>query len=111
MTSFCSKLSLNLIRALHLLLVLYVILTPFLTKDKALLRTHILVVGSIIFHWKINNNTCFLTLMESKLRGKKSEDTFFGKLVSPVYDISEKEIRYGTYFILFYSIFNLYRIK
>jgi hypothetical protein len=49
--------------------------------------------------------------MESKLRGKKSEDTFFGKLVSPVYDISEKEIRYGTYFILFYSIFNLYRIK
>ena len=42
------------------------------------------IVFFIMIHWHYNNDTCILTVIESKLRGKKDNDTYFGKLIKPI---------------------------
>jgi hypothetical protein len=49
-----------------------------------------------MIHWHYNNDTCVLTVLESKLRGKKHDDTYFGKLIKPIYNVSSTEIQYVT---------------
>ena len=66
------------------------------------------MVFSIMFHWITNNDSCMLTLLESKLRNKKSNETFMGRLISPVYKVSSFQIRLAT---LALFLFALYKSK
>ena len=98
----------NIIAFLHLILVIFVVSTPFVTDNTLILLFYSFIVFSIMFHWITNNDMCVLTLIESKLRNKKTNQTFMGRLISPVYKISSFEIRLAT---LALFLFALYKSK
>jgi hypothetical protein len=73
------------IKALHFLLVVFIIGTPFF-GDAYLQTMHLLIVPFIMMHWATNQSVCALTEMEKLATGKTcDEETFFGKVVGPVY--------------------------
>ena len=86
----------NIISFLHLLVVLFVINIPLITDNPFILMYYCFIVFFIMIHWHYSNDACILTVMESKLRGKKHDDTFMGKLIKPIYNVSSKEIQYIT---------------
>jgi hypothetical protein len=99
-----------LIRILHFLLVLYLILTPFLSSNTSFLKLHIFILMFIILHWQLNSNECALTMIECYLTGESKHKSFFGRLVSPVYTLQNSQIRMLTYLLLLYSIVHWYRL-
>ena len=58
-----------LITVLHLLVIIFIICTPF-TDSNYLLLMHTIIIPFIIMHWYLNNNTCSLTVAEQYLRQK-----------------------------------------
>jgi hypothetical protein len=97
----------NIISILHFCLVLFVIITPFLTDDVAFLLLYCVTLFCIIIHWYLNNNMCFLTKLECYLRGTKESKSFIGQLVKPVYDISSSEIHTITTLLFLYGLYKL----
>ena len=95
----------NIIALLHLILVIFVVSTPFLTDNPFILLFYSFIVFSIMFHWFTNNDACVLTLIESKLRNKKSNETFMGKLISPVYKVSSFQIRLATLGLFLFALY------
>jgi hypothetical protein len=88
----------TLIWVLHMLFVLWVVITPF-TNNEPLLVLHLMVMPFIWFHWLVNDDTCALTIMERQLRGVHSNDSFFHNLVSPIYKIEDNDIRAASWII------------
>ena len=86
----------NLIWVLHILLVIWLVVTPF-TQNEPMLVLHLIMVPFLWFHWILNDDTCALTLIEQKLRGidpsECAEKSFFFNLVSPVYKIQDDAVR------------------
>lgn len=80
----------NMISFFHILVVLFMIITPF-TKIPMYLLLHIVFSLSLLVHWYNNNNICSLSLLESKLRGIEYNNSFTHKFIGPLYDISETE--------------------
>jgi len=102
----------NVIYILHILLILFIIIIPFLDIP-LLIILHIVLCIGLIFHWIFNSDVCFLTIVETHLRGVKYDKTFTYKLVSPVYNISQysynKIIWIFTIILLLISIYKLYK--
>ena len=101
----------NIIRFLHILVILFIIIVPFI--DSIGLRVlHVSACITLLVHWTLGSDVCFLTLAESKLRGINSKETFIHQIVSPVYDIKEaalSRICYtSTVLLMFKSIYSLY---
>jgi len=97
----------NIIAFLHLLFIIFVTTTPFMTDNPFILLYYCFILFFVMVHWYLNNDTCVLTLLESRLRGKKDDDTFMGKLIKPIYNISDKEIHYlslGLFLFAFLKI-------
>ena len=46
---------------LHFIIVLYIYIGGIITNNKTLLTVHLLTFITIIFHWIVNNNNCFMT--------------------------------------------------
>lgn len=90
----------SLIWLLHMLFILWVVVTPF-TDNEPMLVLHALVIPFLWLHWWLMDDTCFLTLVEQRLRGLPAdqvpEKSFFFKLVSPVYKIKDSEVRKGAW--------------
>jgi hypothetical protein len=82
----------NLIWILHILFILWFVLTPF-TNNKPMLALHFVGGASLFVHWALGQDTCTLTLIEQKLRGVECKDSFFFNLVSPIYKISDEQLR------------------
>ena len=57
-----------------------------------------------MLHWFTMNDTCVLTLIESKLRGKRDNQTFIGRLVKPVYNVSSKELHVLAIGLFIYAL-------
>lgn len=78
---------------IHLLLTLSIILIPFIdvcVYDCEKYVTYIFVIlAAIMIHWITNDNTCFLTILESRLTDKDKSETFVGKLVDPIYKLPD----------------------
>ena len=55
-------------------IVVYFMVFGFILPKKYL-KFHLLTYPLIWLHWKLNNNKCFLTELEYKLKGIKYEDT------------------------------------
>lgn len=81
-----------LIRIFHFLIMLYFVLTPFTTNNKELLRNYVVFALFLMFHWLTNNDTCALTLIEGYLTDQDEAETFTGKIIKPIYQISSVEI-------------------
>lgn len=45
----------------------------------------------VFWHWVVNDDTCGLTLVEMYVTGKPKMETFFGRLLKPIYKISEHQ--------------------
>lgn len=78
---------------LHACLLAFIVLTPLLDVTGAVhmpiefLLLHSMACGMILIHWACNNSACFLTILETKLRGlERCEESFMHALVSPVYE-------------------------
>lgn len=87
-----SPLLANVCWVLHVMFLLWVVVTPF-TNNEPMLVLHLMVMPFLWFHWWLNDDTCALTLMEQHLRGVQQEESFFHSLVSPVYKIRDGDMR------------------
>lgn len=83
-----------LITLIHFLVICFVVLVPFFGSNYLLLL-HSFVVPFIMFHWIINNNTCFLTLVEHQIRKQMNggqdidpNDCITARIINPIYDFS-----------------------
>jgi hypothetical protein len=95
----------NIISFLHLLIIIIITVTPFITNNPFILLYYCVMIFFLGLHWVTNDDTCVLTLIESKLRGKKSTETFMGKLISPVYKITSTEIHVLTACLFLYALY------
>jgi hypothetical protein len=96
-SSQLSTFAANIIWLLHLLFVLWVLITPF-TNSEPMLILHLIMMPFLWMHWWINDDTCSLTMIEMKLRGleygtEDAQKSFFYNLVSPVYRIQDGDVR------------------
>ncbi len=87
-----AALSALVVRALHIVLVAFVVAAPF-SDDPAVLRAHIWLVPFLWIHWALNNDACALTVLECRLRGVPVEKSFVHGVVSPVYKISDRQAK------------------
>jgi len=60
---------LKVITALHIIYILFVVITPF-TNSNYFLLLHSITIPFMMMHWVCNDNTCVLTLIERKIREK-----------------------------------------
>ena len=86
----------NIIWILHFLIALFFIFGPFIFNDKKFVLIYLICSIFLLLHWITNNNTCFLTTLESlyfnydkELISKKG---FFNRLINPVYDINDTNL-------------------
>jgi hypothetical protein len=87
-----NEIILQLIVFLHILFILFIVITPF-TNITYLLTIHAIIVPFMMLHWVTNNNTCALTIAEKHVRNQlygpsNSEDCFTCRLIEPVYDFT-----------------------
>ena len=66
------------------------LIVPFM-KNKQNLEFYSLLVPFIFFHWSVNDDTCALTQMEMYVTGNSKDDTFFGRVVGPIYKMDDNE--------------------
>lgn len=86
------------IRLLHLAFVVWFVVAPF-TNVPEMLVLHAIVAPFLWLHWILNQDGCFLTLVEKKLRGVEDDKSFFHNLLSPIYllsDLKDSDIRFGV---------------
>ena len=97
----------QLIQFIHLLIMLYIIIAPF-TSSCYHLILHSIIVPFLILHWKTNNDMCILTLIEQWMTGKEdSGETFVGRIVKPVYTITNKDIYMIVTTLWFITVYKL----
>ena len=66
------------------------LIVPFM-KNKQNLEFYSLLVPFIFFHWSVNDDTCALTQMEMYVTGNSKDETFFGRVVGPIYKMDDNE--------------------
>lgn len=95
-----------LIRLFHIFVILFIVLTPFISDYFLILLLHFVSSLSLIVHWYTNNNICSLTLLEASLTGAPINNGFIYGFISPVYDflqwnfISENNLNIIIYTIV-----------
>lgn len=107
-----------LINIIHIIVIIFVLATPF-SNSNYLMLLHAIVIPFIILHWLLNNNTCCLTVAEKYIREKnlgitvKEDDCFTYQLVSPIYDFNKNHQSFSTFIYIitislwFISVYNL----
>lgn len=108
--SFINDSLLILINIIHLIVIIFVLATPF-SNSNYLLLLHIVIVPFIMLHWLLNNNTCCLTVVEKYIRQKtisnkiNEKDCFTYQIIAPIYDFSKNHETFSTFiYILTISV-------
>jgi len=84
----------GLVRLIHLAIVIFIVVSPFMKKRNWMVDVlHVVSVITLVAHWYMDEDTCFLTYLESALRGIPVQESFVYSIVSPVYKISDEEIK------------------
>lgn len=100
----------NIIFFIHLILFVATLVIPFL-KNTQLLEMYSILIPFIFYHWSVNDDTCALTQMEMYITGKKKEETFFGRIVGPIYKMDDTESKKLLKTIMFgLWLFTQYRL-
>lgn len=94
----------NIIAFLHLLFIIFVATTPFATDNPFFLLYYSFILFFVMLHWYLNNDTCILTVIESKLRGTRDTQTFMGRLLKPIYNVQSNEIKYVTLSLFLFAL-------
>jgi len=102
----------DIVRLTHFGLVLFMIVTPFIPNVHwTILSIHVTFAASLMFHWYLNEDACFLTLLECSLRGIPMRNSFMHSIVNPVYKIQDKELRTISHLVTpLLALISLYRI-
>lgn len=101
MWDFFNFLLLQFITLLHILFILFIVLTPFLGSNY-LLMLHVVAVPFLLLHWVWNDNTCFLTTLERKIKSSlygeeiKDDDCITCQLINPIYDVHNNYNQFST---------------
>jgi hypothetical protein len=99
----------NVIKLLHIILILLMIAIPF-SSDKQVLSLYVFFSLFIILHWILNEDACALTAMEQYLRGVNKTESFIGNLVGPVFKLNSDSV--NQYVILIhYALVNFVLYK
>jgi len=77
------------------------LVVPFM-KNKQNLEFYSLLVPFIFFHWSVNDDTCALTQMEMAVTGNGKDETFFGRVMGPIYKMDDTESNNFLKSILFF---------
>src|SRR5210317_257882 len=80
----------NIIFFIHLVLFIATLVIPFL-KNTQLLEMYSILVPFIFYHWSVNDDTCALTQMEMYVTGNSKEETFFGRIMGPIYKMDDTD--------------------
>jgi hypothetical protein len=80
----------NCVSAFHLFIIIFVLAAPFSTAPYILIL-HITLGMSLLVHWAYNNDTCALSVIESRLRGLDYTQSYSHKFISPLYNISQTQ--------------------
>ena len=104
---------LHIITIIHMLLIMFIALTPFFGSN-FLLIIHFIIVPFIMLHWLINDNTCCLTVLEKMLSKDKNYKGVLARIIEPVYDFKKNFSSY-SYFIYGITtvlwLITVYRLK
>ena len=104
----------NIIFALHAVFLLFLIIIPFMNNER-LLNTYSLLIPFIFYHWSVNDDTCAMTQLETYVTGKNKDETFFHRLVSPVYKMDDTAannlLKSLLFFLWMFAQFRLERFK
>lgn len=94
---------LNIILFIHICVVLFVIVVPFMNSNYLLLM-HSIIVPFIILHWIVNDNTCALSLIEKQIRKKMNNgisvdenDCFTCRIINPIYDFKSNYEQFSKF--------------
>ena len=115
-------LALVIITILHIIVILFVLITPF-TNYNYFLFMHTIIVPFIMLHWYLNNNTCSLTVAEKEIRkrmngGNKNvndDECYTYKFIAPIYDFNKNHEKYSQFIYMlttglwFISLYKLYK--
>jgi hypothetical protein len=119
---------LTIITIIHYIYIIFIVAAP-ITNNTLLLLLHAIFVPFMIFHWILNNDTCFLTILESYIRNdkktfdieellKKKEECFSYKLVGPIFNFKEDNEEFSTFIYIIvlalwatslYKLYNKYK--
>ena len=87
-----------------------VLVIPFL-KNTQLLEMYSILVPFIFYHWSVNDDTCALTQMEMYVTGNSKEETFFGRIMGPIYKMDDtdannllKTVMFGLWLFVQYRL-------
>jgi len=81
-------------------------MVPF-SDNNGLLFMHTIIVPFIVFHWIMNNNNCFLTMVENHIQKishgvkQKKNNSFIYQFVSPIYDFNSNHQNYSVFIYSF----------
>lgn len=85
----------NIIWILHLNLILFILIVPFMDCNYLLLLNSILI-PTLILHWLTNDNTCALTTIEKYMRNVKTKEEekecFTYQLIHPLFEFQKNNI-------------------
>ena len=85
------------IQSVHFVVALYYVLTPLIATNVTVLRDYVILSAFLWLHWFTNNDTCALTMLECWVCDLPESETFFGKLVKPVYNITSYHIYFAHF--------------
>jgi hypothetical protein len=96
-----NEIILKLIVFIHIMYILFVVITPFVNYNYFLLL-HFICVPFMMLHWLCNDNTCALTIIERNIKKKLNkdytdDDCFTCKLIEPVYDFKKNNSNYQVF--------------
>ena len=84
----------------HVLFLIIGLILPFIGQKKHL-EFYSILIPVLFLHWALNDDTCFLTDIERMVTNVPKERTFMGRLVGPIYNLSDDAIGKGIKIVLF----------
>jgi hypothetical protein len=97
------KILVQILKVLHLSLLIFVILGGFSPK-LLLCKIHLILIPLMILQWQLNQGTCILTNIENALQDvssnkKQQQGQFIKRLLSRCFNplLSDKSIKIGVY--------------
>ena len=85
---------------IHVVLLIITLLLPFIGKQKHL-EFYSILIPVLFLHWALNDDTCVLTNLEQMMTDEPKERTFMGRLLGPIYNMSDDTIGKTIKIILF----------
>ncbi len=94
---------------IHAFIGVFVLLVPLFGEIPLLFINFIFMLG-IGFHWKLNDSTCCLTLLEQYLRNEHDRtETFFGRIFGKVYSLGASS-NVWWYILILLLVISMYKI-